>query len=355
MIMAPEGSSASTTTVRKMAAGRAQALKCLAVRSGRWSLKEEAIEKVLLAFTILSGILIFFIVFFVFTKALPVFRANGISFILSGGWDEQFVNAWLAPADQPSWQFGALPLIAGTVYTTAGALLIALPLGLGCAIFLVEMCPFWLRKPLKSTVRLLAAIPSVIYGLLGLLVVVPLISDKLISDELSLRMINVCVLDGTSLLAGMIVLSMMIVPIFIALAADALSAVPRRYKEASLSLGVSHWRTIVRIILPAARKGILAGAILATGRAVGEAIALSMVSGSVAHLPSIYHGPVFFLEPVRTLASTIVDNSEGLSVATCESALFACASFLLVSCILLSLFARVVAGGMQRGGGVADG
>jgi len=314
------------------------------------SLKENIIEKLLFAFTLLSGVLIFFIMVFVFSKAIPVLKFNGLDFILAGGWDGQFVNAWLAPANQPSWQFGAFPLIAGTIYTTLGALFIALPFGLGCAIFLTEMCPGWLCKPMKSIVRLLAAIPSVIYGLVGLLVVVPFIADKLISNELALRMINICALDGTSLLAGMIVLSMMIAPIFIALASDALVAVPRRYKEASFALGISHWRTIVRILLPAARNGILAGAILATGRAIGEAIALSMVTGSVANLPGASHGLVFFLEPVRTLASTIIDNSEGMSAITCESALFACASFLLVSSVLLSIFARLISSGLRRGG-----
>jgi phosphate transport system permease protein len=319
------------------------------------SLKESIIEKLLFAFTLLSGVSIFFIMVFVFGKAIPVLKFNGLDFILASGWDGQFVNAWLAPANQPSWQFGAFPLIAGTIYTTLGALFIALPFGLGTAIFLTEMCPAWMRKPLESTVRLLAAIPSVIFGLAGLLVVVPFIADKLISNEVALRMINVCALDGTSLLAGMIVLSMMIVPIFIALAADALAAVPRRYKEASLALGVSHWRTIVKVMLPVAKNGILAGAILATGRAIGEAIALSMVTGSVANLPSASHGLVFFLEPVRTLASTIIDNGEGMSAITCESALFACASFLLVSSVLLSIFARLAAGDIQRKGGVAGG
>jgi phosphate transport system permease protein len=351
----PESSPAQTALARKLTAGKEQAFQTVLTSARRQPIKEAGMEKILFAFTVLSSILIFFIMFFVVSEAIPVLQANGFRFVFSGGWDEQFVNAWLAPAGEPSWQFGALPLIAGTVYTTAGALLIALPFGLGAAIFLTEMCPAWLRKPLESSVRLLAAIPSVIFGLAGLLLVVPLIADKLISNEVALRMISICALDGTSLLAGMIVLSMMIIPIFIALAADALAAVPRRYKEASLALGVSHWRTIVKVMLPVAKNGILAGAILATGRAIGEAIALSMVTGSVANLPSLRHGPVFFLEPVRTLASTIIDNAEGMSVATCESALFACATFLLVSCIILSLFARLTAGSIQRKGEMTGG
>lgn len=320
------------------------------VSKPRKLVKERIIEKMLLALTILSSILIFFVMFFVLSKAAPVLKASGLGFVFSGGWDGQFLKAWQASVNQPLWRFGALPLIAGTLFTTSGALVVCLTFGLGCAIFLTEMCPVWLQTPLKSTIRLLAAVPSVIYGLVGLMTVVPFISKHLISNELSLRMISICALDGTSLLAGVIVLSMMIGPIFIAMASDAIKSVPKRYKEASLSLGVSHWRTIVKIVLPAARSGIVAGAILAAGRAIGEAIALSMVTGSVGNLPNPAHGLVFFLEPVRTLASTIVDNAEGMSVATCESALFACGSFLLLSCVVLSLFARLTAGNLRRGG-----
>lgn len=312
------------------------------------SIKENLIEKLLLAFTLLSSILIFLIIFFVLSRGIPVLKASGIAFFTTGGWDTQFTKAWLSGAGETVSAFGALPLIGGTVFTTLGALLVAVPFGLGCAIFLTEMCPAWLRNPLESAVRLLAAIPSVIYGLVGLIVIVPFIARNLISNEMALKMIKICALDGTSLLAGIIVLSMMIGPVLITLSSDALRAVPRRYKEASIALGVSHWRTISRVMLPVARKGILAGVILATGRAIGEAIALSMVAGSVGNLPSPAHGLVFFLEPVRTLASTIVDNAEGMSVATCQSALFACGSLLLLSSVLLSVLSRLVSSRVSR-------
>ncbi len=311
--------------------------------------KEKAIEYLLATFTVMSAILIFFIMYFVIRRAVPVFQANGIGFILRGGWDTQFMTSWQAPADQPSWIFGALPLVMGTIYTTVGALLIAVPLGLGCAIFLVELCPPWLRVPLTTTVRLLAAIPSVIYGLVGLIVVVPVIAHTLITNQMAMNMINIAALDGTSILASMIVLSIMIGPIFIALSSDALRAVPRSYKEAAFALGISQWRTILKVMLPVARKGIIAGAILATGRAIGEAIALSMVSGGVANLPDFQHGLVFFLEPVRTLASAIVNNSEGMIVSTCESALFACATLLLLSSVALSVMATWVSGMVRKG------
>jgi phosphate transport system permease protein len=316
--------------------------------SKHWSMKENLIEKMLFAFTLLSSVLIFFIIFFVISRGIPVLKASGIHFLTTGGWDKQFTNAWLAGAKQTVATFGALPLISGTIFTTLGALLVAVSFGLGCAIFLAEMCPAWLRKPLESAVRLMAAIPSVIYGLVGLIVIVPFIARNFITNEMALKMIKICALDGASLLAGIIVLSMMIGPVFITLSSDALMAVPRRYKEASIALGVSHWRTITRVMLPVARKGIMAGAILATGRAIGEAIALSMVAGSVANLPSPAHGMVFFLEPVRTLASTIVDNAEGMGVASCESALFACGSLLLLSSVMLSVLARLVSSRVSR-------
>lgn len=323
-----------------------------AFSASRHSVKEFLIEKGLFLFTILSSILIFFVFIFVAKEAWPVLRANGLAFVFTPGWDQDFYQAWVATAKEPSWHFGALPLICGTFFTTLGALCFTVPLGLGCAIFLVEVCPPWFFKPVESTVRLLSAIPSVIYGLVGLLVVVPWIDRHLITNEMSLRMAKVAALDGTSLLAGILVLGMMIVPIFVVLAADALRAVPKAYKEGSLALGISHWRTIIKVMLPVAKKGIIAGAILATGRAIGEAIALSMVSGSVANIPNPSHGPVFFLEPLRTLASTVVDNAEGMGVPTCESALFACGFFLLVSCVILSFFARLVARGQKQGGGL---
>ncbi len=313
-----------------------------------WS--EKLAENSLLIATILSSVLILVIFMFVTQKALPVLQQNGLSFISGKGWDEDFTAAWLAGNTTPSWKFGALPIIAGTFLTTFGALFIAVPLGLGCAIFLVELAPLWLRKPMESTVRLLASIPSVIYGLIGLLVIVPFIRQTFVSDQLALKYIQQFAMDGTGLLVGIIVLAIMIMPIFIALAADALRAVPNSFKEGALALGVTPWRVIIKIMLPVARPGIVAGAILAAGRAVGEAIALSMVSGSVAFLPDIRHGLVFFLEPLRTMASTIVDNGEGMSVISTESALFTLGTLLLLSSMLLSISAKLVARSVSKGG-----
>ena len=312
-------------------------------QAGMDKLGEIIMEKIFFIFTLAGSITIFCVIFFILSNAVPVLRASGISFFVTGGWEEQFFNTWLATATTGThYRFGALELIGGTVLTTVGALILAFFFGLGGAIFLTELCPLWLRRPLASVVRLLSAIPPVIYGLVGLLVIVPLIYNYLISEELALKMIETAALDGTCLLAGIIVLGLMITPTFTILASAALLAVSRSYQEAALALGVSPWRTIRGVIVPAARPGILAGLILATGTAVGEFVALAMVSGSVTHLPSPVHGLVFLLEPVQTLAAAIFVNAEALGVAPCESALFALASLILVLSIFFSLLARLI-------------
>lgn len=310
---------------------------------------ESLIEKTLMLMTILGSIVIFFVILFIFSNALPVLHASGLFFFTAGGWEEQFGNAWQAAAGQVNYRFGALELIAGTFYTTAGAMVLAGTVGLGCAIFLAEICPSWLRKPLEAAVHMMAAVPPVIYGLVGFFVIVPVIKSW-ISDELALRMIKVTTLDGTSMLAGALVLGMIVTPTFIILATDALRAVPRKYKEAALALGVSPWRMIVKVLLPAARRGIITGALLSAGIAVGEFVAMALVAGGVAHLPDPAHGPVFFLEPVRPMAATIFLNSEVIGIPATEAALFALAAFILTISIFFSLLAQLVNGLILRNG-----
>ncbi len=278
--------------------------------------------------------------FFVMQKAWPVIAHNGIRLITTGGWDQQVNDAWAAT--EPHWRYGALPLVVGTLITTTGALIITALLGLGTAIFLAELAPARLRKPVESVVRLLAGIPSVVFGLIGLMVVVPFIQNKFVPDALALKYANIVPLDGYCLSAGIVVLSFMILPFFVTVATDALNAVPRTYKEGSLALGLSHWRTITRAMIPIAAPGIIAGIILAAARAIGEAIALSMITGSVGFLPSLKHGLVFFLEPVRTLAAAIVENGEGFGVNTMDYALFSLGTLLLFFSLILSLSARLI-------------
>lgn len=313
--------------------------------------KDFMFEKAILVLSVISALMIVFIFVFIGLKAWDVLRASGIYFIADKGFDRQIIDAFHAPADAQVWNFGALGLLLGTMTTTLGALLIAVPLGIGTSIVIAELAPYWVRNILQLVVRLLASIPSIIYGLIGLLVVVPFIQKLFITGEMQVHYIDYFQLTGNSMLAGILVLSIMIVPFIIALSVDAINAVPKRYKEASLALGLSHWRTIIRVILPAAKSGILAGIILATGRAVGEAIALSMVSGGIGNVPHLSDGPVFFLTPVLTLASAIVNKSEMMSAPSIESALFACGVILLLTTTLLSLGAKLVEFLVKRGEG----
>lgn len=309
-------------------------------------------ENGIFMFTATSALIIVFIFIFILIKAWNIFKVNGLGFILESGFDKQIIEAFNAPAEKPVWKFGALGLLLGSLYTTLIALIIAVPMGLGTAIVITELSPNWMKGLLQSFIRLLASIPSVIFGLIGLLVVVPFIQSKIITVEMQIEYIKYFQLSGNSLLAGVIVLSIMITPIIVALSVDAINAVPHRYKEASLALGLSHWRTIVKVIIPAAKSGITAGIILGTGRAIGEALALSMVSGGLGNIPNPSQGIVFFLTPVLTLASAIINKSEAMAVSSIEAALFACGVLLLITCTTLSLFTKIVERIIQRREGI---
>ncbi len=317
------------------------------------SLVDTLSEKTIILFAILSASMVLFIFIFIIKEASGVITANGIHLISQAGFDQQIVHSYSDPTGNAAWSFGFLGLIIGTLTTTVGALVLAVPLGIGTAIVIAELAPLKIRYILQAVVRLLASIPSVIYGLVGLMVVVPFIQQSLINNAMQIQYISRFQLAGNSMLAGILVLSIMIVPIIITLTVDSIKAVPNRYKEASLALGLSYWRTIVKVILPAARSGILAGIILAIGRAIGEAMALSMVCGGIGNIPRISDGPVFFLTPVLTLASAIVNKSEMMSVQSVQSALFACGLILLLTSILVSLCARMAKFLVMRGEGRA--
>lgn len=301
--------------------------------------------------TIFSGAVVLLIVFFVVRQAIPVFAHEGLGFLLRSDWDRALEKAWVDPT---YWEFGALPVILGTLMTTVGALVTTLALGMGCAVFLAELAPRRLVGPFQSLVRLLSGIPSVVFGLIGLSVFVPLVREMFVSDAMTVKYADVP-LDGQSLLVGIIVLTFMILPFFVTVATDSMRSVPESYKLGGLALGMSRWRTITRLVIPPALPGILAGLILAAARAVGEAIALSMVAGSLSNVPSPGHGLVFFLEPVRTMASTIVENGEALAVHSIESAMFGLGTLLLFSSLALSLAARLAFAWFQKRMGMTGG
>lgn len=191
------------------------------------------------------------------------------------------------PTAVPAAQLGILPLILGTVWVTLGAILFALPFGIACAIYMSEIANSKVRSLLKPVIELLAGIPSVVYGFFGLVVLVPGIQD----------LFGLPV--GETALAGSIILGIMALPTIITISEDAIRNTPRAMKEASLALGATKWQTIARVVLPYASSGITTAAILGIGRAVGETMAVLMVTGNAASIPSS------FLQPVRTIPATI--------------------------------------------------
>lgn len=311
-------------------------------------------ESIVFIFTLLSALIIFFLFIFIIGKSKTVLSVSGFGFLFNTGFDSQITDAFNAPADKPVWQFGAFGLLAGTLYTTLGALIIALPFGLGCAVVITEYAPSWLKNILISFVRLLASIPSVIFGLIGISVVVPFVQNYLISNEMQVKYISKFQLTGNGLFAGIIVLSIMILPIITALSVDAIKAVPSKYREAAYALGFTHWRSITKVVIPTAKSGIIAGVMLAIGRAVGEALALSMVCGGVGNVPDLSNGIVALFTPVLTLASAIINKSEAMAVLQIEEALFACGALLLVTCTLLSIATKLVEYLIIKRGGQVD-
>jgi phosphate transport system permease protein len=285
-------------------------------------------------------LLILGMVAFVFSKAWPSFSHNGLSWFGSGGnVDRQLTNIFNSPANPAAYvyEIHAWPLLYATALITFAAVLIGLTFSLLSAVFIVEFAPAGLRRLLEPVVRLLAAVPSVVYGLIGILVLVPFVGQKLISEERKESVRWVVQLDGSSILVAVVILTVMITPIMIAIIVDALRSVPRPWTEGAAALGVNRWRAIWTISVRTARPAIIAAAVLATARALGEAIMLSMVSGSVGFAPNPIDGLTFIFEPARPLAATIVDNAEGLSVVPFGETLYAFAAVLLVSSMFLSL------------------
>jgi len=263
----------------------------------------------LLSFAVLVAIAVF-----TMKEALPALQKVGLLDFLFG-------TEWRPT----SGQFGILPMILGTVMVTAGAVIFAVPLGVGCAILLAEVAPQRIRRVLRSAVELLVGIPSVVYGLVGLVLIVPPVRE--IGGP------------GLSLAAGVVVLMAMILPTIITISEDSIRAVPRKYKEGALALGATEWQMMWRVILPAARPGIAASIVLGIGRAVGEAMALVMVVGMATAIPT---SP---LDPARPLAPSIALETN-YATGLHRSALFAIAVVLFVLIIVINSLAMMI---MRRG------
>jgi phosphate transport system permease protein len=252
----------------------------------------EVLSRRMIFISALAAILLVFLIgLFVIQQGIPALRDIGILKFLFG-------TVWRPGIGE----FGILPMIIGSVYVTVGALLLSAPLGIACAIFLAEVAPYHVRNVVRSAVELLVGIPSVVYGLVGMVVIVPLIRE--IGG------------NGYSVLAAIIVLTVMVLPTVISISEDSLRRVPIVYKEGALALGATKWQTIWHVMLPVARSGIVAAVILGMGRAIGETMAMIMVIGNSIIIP------VSPLDPARTLTGNIaveINYASGIH----ESALFA--------------------------------
>ncbi|MFB0510211.1 MAG: phosphate ABC transporter permease subunit PstC [bacterium] len=276
-------------------------------------MKERLIEKGLLLIACTAIAVIFLIFFFIFIEGLPVFVKTGVvKFIFSSHW---------APTKG---HFGILTMIIGSIVVTLGALVLGILFGLACAIFLAEFAPKGAVRFLKPLIELLAGIPSVVYGFMGVIVLIPFIRNFFGGP-------------GFSVLAASVILGVMILPTIIAVSLDALRAVPPAYKEGSLALGATQWQTVYRAMIPAAKSGIIAGIILGMGRAIGETMAVIMIAGNSLKIPTS------ILDPVRTLTSNIALEM-GYATGLHQQALFATGVILFVIIMILNTIALLTIG-----------
>lgn len=311
-------------------------------------------EAVVYLLSAVSIAVIVFIFLFVFYKAFPVLRESGLSLFTSGGFDKQIQDAFYSSDAEPMLRFGILGLISGTVIATLLALLFATAIGIGAAIIICEYASRRISGILISVVRLLAAVPSVVFGLIGVVTVVPLMETLFVTVDRQIEYLDYFQMSGRNLLSAGIVLTFMIAPTVVSLSVDAIRAVPHLYKETGYAFGMSKFRVIWKIILPGARSGVLAGVVLAAGRGIGEAIAVSMVCGGVGFLPNASLGFINFLAPTLPLAAAIVNKSEAMGSFAVESALFACGAVLLLIGALLSIGAKGIEKNMRRRAGHDD-
>jgi phosphate transport system permease protein len=290
----------------------------------------------------------------VLVKAWPSFSHNGVVkwFFPGGDVDTQLsaIENARPGSGEALYHLRAWPLLWATFLTTGLAVLFGLVFSTLAAIFIVEFAPRPLRLVLDPVVRLLAGVPSVIYGLIGVLAIAPWIEEHLISEQRKASVSYVVQLTGTNLGLAVLILTVMITPIMVAISTSALASVPSAWTEGSAALGVNRWRTIWRVSLRTARPAIIAGAVLATGRAMGEAIMLSMVAGGRSFAPNLLDGVTVLFEPARPMAATILAYIDGVSDPYLAHALYAIGAVLLVSCGLLSLAAWAAKQPLKRYG-----
>jgi phosphate transport system permease protein len=284
---------------------------------------EKSIEKLLFVAAAIATISVALITVFVFRSGLPAMSEYGFAdFLFGADW---------SPGNG---EYGILALTAGTLAVTFLALLIGIPTGVCCAVFLAEILPKRAAAVFKFAIELLAGIPSVVYGFFGLIVIVPLISEHVL--PLWQRVNPDAQTTGLSILAGGFILAVMILPTIVSISENAISSVPQDYREASLAVGANKRETIVRVLIPAAKSGILASIILGMGRAIGETMAVMVLTGNVAMLPK------GILDPVATLTGTIAMEMS-YAGPTHQAALFGVGIVLFVIILILNLAAQSIA------------
>lgn len=274
---------------------------------------EKAMNMLFLLCGLLTILFVVLITVFLVISGIPAIQAIGLPDFLLG-------KVWASTAANPS--YGILPFILASVYGTCGAILIGVPIGLLCAVFLAKMAPEKIGGAVESVVDLLAGIPSVVYGLVGMIIIVPFVRE---SFQLP---------DGANLFSAILVLAVMILPSVISVSETAIKAVPREYEEASFALGATKTETIFKIVLPAAKSGIVTAVVLGIGRAVGEAMAVMMVAGNVANMPKLF-GSVRFL---TTAVTSEMSYSSGLQ----KQALFSIALVLFLFIMAINLILNVI-------------
>jgi phosphate transport system permease protein len=261
-----------------------------------------------------SAILFVGLIFiFLLTEGLPALRDVSLRALLGERW---------YPIEE---YFGLLPLLGGTLIVTLGAALMAMPIGIGTAIYVAEVAPRWMREILKPFIEVMAGVPSVVLGFIGILVLAPYL--RVLID----------LPTGLSALAGSLLLAAISIPTIVSVAEDALDAVPRSFRDAALALGATRWQTIWRVTLPAARSGVLTAVMLGIGRAIGETMTVMMVTGNAAIVPK---GLSALFSPVRTMTATIA--AEMGEVAT-DSTHYHVLFFIGIVLFLISLAINVTA------------
>jgi phosphate transport system permease protein len=280
------------------------------------------IEKIIFLCGILSIVFVVLIFGFLLKEGISFFKDyNILNFI--------FGKLWY-PSSEPA-QFGILALIVGSIYVTVGACLIAVPLGVAAALYISEIAPAGVRDVLKSCVELMAAVPSVVIGFVGMVTLVPIV--RTLFD----------IPTGLTAFSGSIMLAFMAMPTIVTISEDAIRSVPWSYKEGALALGATRWQTVRRIVLKAAMPGIIAAIMLGIGRVIGETMAVMMITGNAAHIPSS------IFEPVRTMTATIAaEMGETVRGGMHYKSLFAIGLVLFIITFTVNFVADLILGKKKR-------